>query len=130
MNGSKVKDAAILDLIIATPELSIAQLAGKLAMTPSKLRYWIGIYKRVGILKHEGSRNKGRWVVTPEYGGCDADGRALVKMNLELDPGLEAKIQKWADARELSLEEAAALLIREMVDKMKTQPVIARHIAK
>lgn len=51
-------------------------------------------------------------------------------MNLELDPGLEAKIQKWADARELSLEEAAALLIREMVDKMKTQPVIARHIAK
>ena len=42
---------------------------------------------------------------------CDADGQALVEMNLELEPELEANLQKWADARGLSLEEAGALLI-------------------
>ena len=71
----------------------------------------------MGILKREGARKNGRWVVTPKFEGCTADGQAIVKEMVELDPLLEAKLQKVADSRGVPVETVMSQIVEEAVEK-------------
>ena len=113
----KVKDSEIITIMLSFPNLSVAEIANKLQIKYSELRYRIDKFKQVGILKREGARKNGRWVVTPKFEGCTADGQAIVKEMVELDPLLEAKLQKVADSRGVPVEIAMTQLIHEAVNK-------------
>ena len=103
--------------MLSFPNLSVAEIANKLQIKYSELRYRIDKFKQVGILKREGARKNGRWVVMPKFEGCTADGQAIVKEMVELDPLLEAKLQKVADSKGVPVEIAMTQLIHEAVNK-------------
>ena len=95
----KIKSSDIVALIIENPTLSIEKLAKKQQITVSALRTKIESFKRAGILKREGSRKSGRWVFTSKFGGCSADGDALIKEDMEFDRDLLGRVQGYADSR-------------------------------
>ena len=108
-----MKDAEIIALMLSFPHLSIAGLANKLQIKYSELRYRIDMLKHAGILKREGARKNGRWVLTPEFAGCAADGQAICKIDLELAPELEARLEKIADKRGVPVEIAMSEIGKE-----------------
>lgn len=118
---NKVKDAEIIALMLGFPHLSIAGLANKLQIKYSELRYRIDHLKHAGILKREGARKNGRWVLTPEFAGCAADGQAICTINLALEPELEARLEKIADKRRVPLETVMSQLVEEAVERMSSR---------
>ena len=113
----KVKDSEIIAEILSFPNLSVAGLANKLQIKYSELRYRIELLKRTGILKREGARKNGRWVLTPEFAGCAADGQAICKVDLELDPELVAKLEVATDKRGVPVETVMSQIVEKAVDK-------------
>ena len=113
----KVKDSEIIAIMLSFPNLSVAEIANKLQIKYSELRYRIDRLKDVGVLKREGSRKNGRWVVTPKFEGCTADGQVLLKEKVELDPVLEAELQNVADSRGVPVEIAMMQIVKEAVEK-------------
>jgi predicted HTH transcriptional regulator len=83
-----IKDSEIIALILRFPNLSVSELANKLQIKYSELRYRIDQLRQSGILKREGARKKGRWVLTNRFDGCKVDGQVVVKEDIELDPSL------------------------------------------
>lgn len=114
---NRVKDAEIIALMLSFPNLSIAGLANKLQIKYSELRYRVDKFKAGGILVREGSRKNGRWVLTPEFAGCAADGQAICKVDLELDPELAAKLEIIADKRGVPVETVISQIAQEAVGK-------------
>jgi ATP-dependent DNA helicase RecG len=53
----------ILDLLKRDPEITMKDLSEELKVTPGKIRYYIDILKKSGLLEREGSTKKGRWIV-------------------------------------------------------------------
>lgn len=113
----KVKDSEIIAMMLSFPNLSVAGLANKLQIKYSELRYRIDQLKHSGILKREGARKSGRWVLTPEFAGCTADGQAICKLDLELDPELVAKLEVVADKRGVPVETVMSQIVEEAVEK-------------
>lgn len=114
---NKVKDAEIIALMLRFPDLSVSGLANKLQIKYSELRYRINRLRDAGILKREGARKKGRWVLTPKFAGCAADGQAILNEEVELDPILYAEVQKVADSRGVPVEVVMSQLVHEAVNK-------------
>ena len=111
----KIKNSDIVALIIENPTLSIEKLANKQQITVSALRTKIESFKRSGILKREGSRKNGRWVFTSKFGGCSADGDALIKEDMEFDRDLLDRVQGYADSRGIPVSVAIHELIASSV---------------
>lgn len=114
---SRVKDSEIIAIMLSFPNLSIAGLANKLQIKYSELRYRIEHLKHAGVLKREGARKNGRWVLTSKFAGCAADGQAILNEEVELDPLLYAKLQKVADSRGVPIEIVMTQLVHEAVNK-------------
>lgn len=74
----QVKDADIIATIQKHPTLSVETLANKLQITIKMMRVRMAELRRLGILSREGAKRNGRWVITPAFQGCNADGRAIV----------------------------------------------------
>lgn len=115
ING--VKDSEIIAIILSFPNLSVAGIANKLQIKYTELRYRIDQFKRVGILKREGARKNGRWVLTPKFVGCGADGQAILNEDVELDPLLYARLQKVADSRGVPVEIAMSQIVQEGLNR-------------
>ena len=95
----KAKDADIISIIRKYPELSISGLANKLQITGQMMRYRMDLLRRFGILRREGAKRNGRWMITSAFQGCGADGGVLINERMPVAPGLEVKLQKLADER-------------------------------
>ena len=108
-----VKDAEIIAQIQLCPHLSIAKLANKLQISQARLRLRLDQFRRVGVLVREGAKKNGRWSISDKFGGCDADGNLLISIDVPLDPELEMKLQKVADARGVPLD----VVMHEMVSE-------------
>ena len=106
-----VKDAEIIAQIQLCPHLSIAKLANKLQISQARLRLRLDRFRRVGVLVREGAKKNGRWSISDKFGGCDADGNLLISIGVPLNPELEMKLQKVADARGIPLD----VVMREVV---------------
>ena len=114
ING--VKDSEIIAIILSFPNLSVAGIANKLQIKYTELRYRIDQFKRMGILKREGARKNGRWVLSPKFAGCGADGQAILNEKVGLDPLLYyARLQEIADSRGVPVETAMSQMIQEAV---------------
>ena len=85
----------------------------------STLRTKIESFKRLGILKREGSRKNGRWVFTSKFGGCSADGDVLINDAMALDRDLLDKVWGYADSRGIPVSVAIHELL---VDGVKDEP--------
>ena len=96
---TNVKDADIIAIIQKYPELSISGLANKLQITGQMMRYRMDSLRRLGILRREGAKRNGRWVITSAFQGCGADGGVLINEQMPVAPELEVKLQKLADER-------------------------------
>lgn len=94
-----VSDAEIIVMLMKFQNLSVNALANKLQIKATRLRYWIDHYKKLGVLRREGARKNGKWVVTENFCGCTPDGGILLKMDVSLDPEVMVKVQKCADKR-------------------------------
>ena len=114
---SKVKDSEIIAEILSFPNLSVVRMANKLQIKCTELRYRIDRLKRAGVLKREGARKNGRWVLTPKFAGCGSDGQAILNDEVELNPVLEAKLQKVADSRGVPVGIVMTQIVQEAVDK-------------
>ncbi len=112
-----MKDSEIIAIILSFPNLSVAGIANKLQIKYTELRYRIDQFKRVGILKREGARKNGRWVLTPKFVGCGADGQAILNEDVELDPLLYARLQKVADSRGVPVEIAMSQIVQEGLNR-------------
>ena len=107
----EVKDSEIILLLLENPTLSIEKLANKQQITVSALRTRINKFKDCGILKREGARKNGRWVLTPKFGGCAADGGVLLSEQFEFDKDIVAKVQSYADSRGIPVSIAISELL-------------------
>ena len=96
---TNAKDADIIATIQKYPNLSISGLANKLQITGQKMRYRMEMLRHLGILRREGAKRNGRWVITSNFKGCSADGNLLIREEMPVDPELEMKFQKAADER-------------------------------
>lgn len=106
-----VKDAEIIAQIQLYPHLSVAKLANKLQISQARLRLRLDRFRQAGVLVREGAKKNGRWSISDKFGGCDADGNLLISIGVPLDPELEKKLQKVADARGVPLD----VVMREML---------------
>ena len=122
----KVKDSEIIVEILNFPHLSVSGLANKLQIKYSELRYRIDHLKDAGVLRREGARKNGRWVLTQKFDGCGADGQVIIKENVELEPSLYMKMQKLADQRGVPVEILMSEVIKESIDR----GIIGRAIKK
>lgn len=113
----KVKDADIIAVIQKYPELSISDLANKLQITGQMMRYRMDLLRQFGILRREGARRNGRWVITAAFQGCGADGDVLVNEQMPVDPELELKIQKLADERGVPASIVVSQIVEEELSK-------------
>ena len=53
----------VLDLIKATPEISVSDISIKLNISVDGARYHLNKIKKKGLIYHEGPTNGGRWKV-------------------------------------------------------------------
>lgn len=113
----KVKDSEIIAIMLDFPHLSVAKLADKLQIKYQVLRYRLDQFKRVGILKREGARKNGRWVLTSKFAGYGADGQVIVNEELELDATVYTKLRKRAGARGVPVEDVVSQIVQEEVKK-------------
>ena len=115
----KVKDADIVSIIQKYPELSISGLANKLQITGQMMRYRMDSLRRLGILRREGAKRNGRWVITSAFQGCGADGGVLINEQMPVTPELEVKIQKLADERGVPASIVVSQILSEELSGVK-----------
>lgn len=113
----EVKDAEIIALIQLYPHLSVAKLANKLQISKSRLRAKLDSYRRDEVLVREGAKKNGRWKITDKFGGCDADGDLIIKLEVPIDPELAMRVQKVADARGVPLDIAMSEILAEEIHR-------------
>ena len=53
------------------------------------------------------------WVLTSRFAGCGADGQAILREDVELDPVTYVKSQKVADARGVPIEVVMSQMVQE-----------------
>lgn len=61
--NSKEIVGQILNLLERYPEITMKDLSEELKVTTGKVRHYIDMLKKSGLLEHEGSTKKGRWIV-------------------------------------------------------------------
>ena len=55
--------ADVLDILEEHPEISMKKISNELNVTTGKVRYYIDILKKSGMIEHKGSTKKGKWIV-------------------------------------------------------------------
>lgn len=99
------------------PHLSVAKLANKLQISQSRLRARLDVYRCDGVLLREGAKKNGRWKLTDKFGGCDADGNLIVRIDVPIDPEFEERVQKVADSRGVPVDIAMSEILTEEIHK-------------
>ena len=56
-------EAKILDLVSEKPTITIPELAEKIGLSDSGVRYAIAQLRKKNLLEREGSRKQGKWIV-------------------------------------------------------------------
>lgn len=113
----QIRDADIITIIQKYPNSSITDLATELKVSFKKIRGRIEQFKHIGILRRKGGRRYGRWEMTERFHGCNADGSAIIEEYLTLEPELELKLQKIADARGVPMSIVVSQLLKEQLNR-------------
>lgn len=61
--NSKEILADILKILEKHPEISMKKISSELNVTTGRVRYYVDMLKKSGMIEHKGSTKKGKWIV-------------------------------------------------------------------